>query len=53
MACWPRLSNVNVNSDVSGSGATSADELEKLANLQQRGALTDEEFQAESRKLLA
>ncbi len=38
MACWPRLSNVNVNSDVSGSGATSADELEKLANLQQRGA---------------
>ncbi|TDI38377.1 MAG: SHOCT domain-containing protein [Acidobacteria bacterium] len=53
MACWPRLSNVNVNSDVSGSGATSADELEKLANLQQRGALTDEEFQAENSKLLA
>ena len=31
----------------------SADELEKLANLQQRGALTDEEFQAENSKLLA
>lgn len=32
MACWPRLSTVNVDSDVSGSGATSADELEELAN---------------------
>ena len=37
--------------ETSGSGASPADELEKLANLHQRGALTDEEFQAEKDKL--
>ena len=37
--------------ETSGSGASPADELEKLANLHQRGAHTDEEFQAEKDKL--
>ena len=39
--------------EASGSGGSSADESEKLANLHQRGALTDEEFQAERSKLLS
>ena len=39
--------------EASGSGGSSADELEKLADLHQRGALTDEEFRAEKSKLLS
>ena len=39
--------------NAAGSGGSTADELEKLAGLHQRGALTDEEFQAEKSKLLS
>ncbi len=36
-----------------GLAGSSADELEMVANLHQRGTLTDEEFQAERSKLLS
>jgi len=38
--------------EAAGSGASSADELDKLANLHRQGALTDQEFQAQKAKLL-
>jgi hypothetical protein len=34
------------------AGQSTADELEKLASLRQQGILTDEEFQAQKRKVL-
>lgn len=37
---------------VTGSGGSSADELEKLAGLHQQGVLTDEEFASQKSKLL-
>ena len=37
----------------SGGGASSADELTKLAALRDSGALTEEEFAAQKAKLLA
>ena len=37
----------------SGSGGSSADELAKLADLKDKGVLTDEEFAAQKAKLLA
>jgi ABC-type multidrug transport system fused ATPase/permease subunit len=39
--------------EVSGSGGGSADELAKLADLKDKGVLTDEEFAAQKAKLLA
>ena len=39
--------------EVSGSGGGSADELAKLADLKDKGILTDEEFAAQKAKLLA
>ncbi len=39
--------------EVSGSGGSSADELAKLADLKDKGILTDEEFAAQKAKLLA
>jgi hypothetical protein len=39
--------------EVSGSGGGSADELAKLADLKDKGVLTDEEFAAQKTKLLA
>jgi len=38
--------------DAAGSGGSSADELEKLAGLHQKGVLTDEEFATQKSKVL-
>jgi hypothetical protein len=46
--------NVTVNLEGSqGSGAGVADQLEKLHNLKEAGALSEEEFEEQKRKLLA
>jgi hypothetical protein len=37
----------------SGNGSTTADQLHKLADLQEKGFITDAEFQAEKAKLLS
>ena len=39
--------------DVAADGSTPADQLAKLADLKQRGVLTDAEFQAEKTKILS
>ena len=39
--------------ETAGSGASTADEIAKLASLRESGALTDEEFAAQKAKLLA
>ena len=39
--------------ETAGSGASTADEIAKLASLREAGALTDEEFAAQKAKLLA
>ena len=39
--------------DAAGSGASSADELAKLADLKAKGVLTDEEFAQQKAKLLS
>jgi hypothetical protein len=42
-----------IRSTVSGPGASTADELAKLAELQSKGVLSDAEFQAQKAKLLS
>lgn len=38
---------------MAGTSASTADELEKLASLKERGVLSDAEFEAQKRKLMA
>lgn len=39
--------------DVAGSGTSSADQLERLAQLRDQGVITDQEFEAQKAKALA
>jgi len=50
---WDQQTGDYVSTPAVDSGASKADELDKLARLRSSGTLTEEEFQAQKAKLLA
>ena len=50
---WDQQTSDYVSAPAVDSGASRADELDKLARLRSSGTLTEEEFQAQKAKLLA